>query len=390
MPLGSRAKFIAASRTGNVICLAQLDDSFRHDTNEAVADLAVVVVGFRMPRSVGRTIVLPIAITIAMLVGATITAHLGGPSPVELLPEYVAAAAGCGASAILVFIFIRIAALARIRADRPLAVVFGELRPKLPYLILPVLVTPTFLSAFTAAKSAIPRLVGFRYDRLFANMDAAIFGTDPWRLTHLLIGSLGTKTIEFFYVAVWITALAYSQVFIPLYARRTLIARFFTAMLLTWFIAGFVLAYAIPAAGPVFVELADPTLDARFAPLKSHLAELLSPSAPFISGPKYLLAGIASGTAYSGGGISAMPSMHIAVVTVYVLAARGTKWFLPAVLFAAIILVGSVHSGYHYFVDSVVGAAVALLCWKLTELFYAAFDSRASVTVDTAGLAPTG
>lgn len=369
--------------------MTRLDDSSRHDTTRPLRiDLAAVVAETRMHRSVSQTIVPSAAIAAAMLVGATITARLGGPSPVRLLPEYVAAAAGCAISAILVFVFIRVAALAKTRADRPLAVVFGELRPRLPLLIFPVLVAPTFLSAFTAAKSAIPRLVGFRYDRLFANLDAAVFRTDPWRVTHLFIGSLGTRTIEFFYVAVWVTALAYSQAFIPLYARRTLVAQFFTAMLLTWFVAGFILAYAIPAAGPVFVQLADPTLIGRFAPLKSHLATLLSASSPFISGPKYLEAGISSGTAYSGGGISAMPSVHIATVTTYALASRGTKWFLPTCLFAAIIVIGSVHSGYHYFVDGVVAVVVAVLCWKAVELFYAILDARASVTIGTLGLAP--
>jgi hypothetical protein len=38
--------------------------------------------------------------------------------------------------------------------------------------------------------------------------------------------------------------------------------------------------------------------------------------------------------------------------------------FWPAVGLAALILVGSVHTGYHYFVDAPVAAAIALLCWK--------------------------
>ena len=316
--------------------------------------------------------ILPSAvICAAMMASATVTARFGGPSPLELFPEYVGAAAICAISSILVFIFLRVGVLAKTKPDRPLAIVVAELRPKFPLLLLPVLVTPAFLAAFTAAKTAIPTLVGFRYDHLLANLDSAIFGTDPWRLTHALIGPEGTRIIQFAYVAVWITALAFSQAMLPLFASRKLVAQFFTSRLLTWFVGGFVFAYLFPAAGPIFVDIADPTLLGRFAPLKMHIATLLPAGAPFLHGPVYLEEGIKSGTAYSGGGISAMPSIHIAVVTTYVLASRGTKWLFPSCLFASVILVGSIHSGYHYFVDSVVAATISVMCWKTVELFYA-------------------
>jgi hypothetical protein len=201
-----------------------------------------------------------------------------------------------------------------------------------------------------------------------------------------LIGPIGTQIIEFFYVGVWVSALAYSQALIPIFCSREFAAQFFTSRLLTWFVAGFVFAYAVPAAGPIFVDLADPTLVPRFAPLKAHLATMLSPSSPFINGPIYLEHGIRSGTAYSGGGISAMPSIHIAASTTYILAARGTKWFVPACLFATVILIGSIHSGYHYFVDSLVASSIAVISWKCVELFYAYLATRPAGAVNCSGL----
>jgi hypothetical protein len=312
-----------------------------------------------------------------MVACASIISLLGGPNPLQLLPEYLLGAAVCTVSSILIFVFVRVAALARTKPERPLAIVYSELRPKLPLLILPILLTPTFLAAFTAAKSAIPHLVGFKYDRMFANLDFDLFGRDPWRLTHMLIGPIGTQIIEFFYVGVWVSALAYSQALIPIFGSREFAAQFFTSRLLTWFVGGFVVAYALPAAGPIFADIADPELISRFAPLKAHLATMLPPGAPFLHGPIYLEEGIKSGTAYSGGGISAMPSIHIAAVTTYVLASRGTKWFLPSLAFASIIFVGSIHSGYHYFVDSVVAAMISVMCWKTVELFYAILNEPA-------------
>ena len=312
----------------------------------------------------------PAVICAAMVLGSAITHELGGPSPLPLLGGYVAAALGCTIFCMLVYVFLRIVALWRIGADKPLSIVAGELAPKIPLLTLPVLISPIFLAAFTAAKSAIPMLVGFRYDHLLANLDAAVFLTDPWRITHRFIGPVGTEVIQFFYVAIWVSALALSQAAIPIFASRKRVGIFFTAMLLTWFMAGFLIAYALPAAGPVFVNLSDPSLVSRFSPLTADLGRLLPPGSPFLHGPVYLEEGIKSGTAYSGGGISAMPSMHIAVVTIYVLAARRTFWFAPACLFALIIFIGSIHSGYHYAMDAAVAVPVAVLCWNATTILY--------------------
>jgi hypothetical protein len=157
---------------------------------------------------------------------------------------------------------------------------------------------------------------------------------------------------------------------IPLFASRRFVGIFFAATLMTWFFGGFVGAYLLPAAGPTFVHLADPSLIPRFEPLKEHLAMLLPPGSPFLNGRHYLEEGIRTGKAYSGGGISAMPSMHIASVTLLVLAARGTCLLIPASLFAAVIFIGSIHAGYHYVVDAPVAVAIASACWLLAESLF--------------------
>jgi hypothetical protein len=59
--------------------------------------------------------------------------------------------------------------------------------------------------------------------------------------------------------------------------------------------------------------------------------------------------------------------MHIGAATIYVLSARGTKWLGPAIAFWVIIFVGSAAFGYHYWIDGIVGAAVAFPCWRLAE-----------------------
>ena len=85
---------------------------------------------------------------------------------------------------------------------------------------------------------------------------------------------------------------------------------------------------------------------------------------------RYLTAGLNVKIAIKGAGISAMPSMHIATATIFVLAARGTKWIWPALLFLALTFFGSVYLGYHYVVDAPVAALVAFGCWSVARRLY--------------------
>jgi hypothetical protein len=307
-----------------------------------------------------------------MLAVSYITSALGGPSPIALFPDYIGKAFSVEVVAVLCFVFIRVAALARIRADRPLAVVWSELRPRLPSLALPVIIFPIFLAAFTAVKSAIPRLVGFHFDRLFANADALLLGQDAWRVTHALIGPGATEVLQYLYVWGWIAVVGYTRAMVPLFASRRFTGVFYAASLMTWFFAGFVAAYLLSSAGPIFAHLADPSLAPRFAPMKAHLATILPAGSPFLNGPLYLEEGIRTGQAYSGGGISAMPSMHVATVTLLIMASRQTRFFLPACLFAGVIFVGSIHSGYHYVVDALVAAVITIVCWRIAERIFPA------------------
>ena len=79
----------------------------------------------------------------------------------------------------------------------------------------------------------------------------------------------------------------------------------------------------------------------------------------------YLASQYGKHIANPGAGISAMPSMHIAVVTIYVLIARRTIWLLPACCFWIVIFVFSAFSGYHYWWDGIIAVVVTLSCWVL-------------------------
>jgi hypothetical protein len=67
-----------------------------------------------------------------------------------------------------------------------------------------------------------------------------------------------------------------------------------------------------------------------------------------------------------GGGISAMPSLHVAMAVLY--AAVGWRVSrLAGILLSAYVLVvrvGAVHLGWHYAVDGYVSVALAVLIWN--------------------------
>jgi hypothetical protein len=67
-------------------------------------------------------------------------------------------------------------------------------------------------------------------------------------------------------------------------------------------------------------------------------------------------------------GISAMPSVHVAVAVLFAVLGWRTAAWLGWLFtgYACVVLIGSVHLGWHYAVDGYVSAVVAPLIWALT------------------------
>ena len=236
---------------------------------------------------------------------------------------------------------------------------------KAPALGLTLLAFPLFMTAFTTMKTAFPFFTGYQWDRLFTDLEAALFFGDPWRHSHALIGPALGKFLSAIYSVGWGFSLAFAVPFLCFNASVEKSARAMAALMLSWLVGGVVLAALFSSAGPVFAHFADPDLRLTYEPLRAALAASLGPDNTVVMTQQYLATTYMVPELFKGGGISAMPSMHIAVALwlAFVAPKGPLRWLAIAQWIA--IWVGSVHFGYHYALDGALGSLIAWAMWRL-------------------------
>jgi hypothetical protein len=231
--------------------------------------------------------------------------------------------------------------------------------------LLVLVLLPAFLALMLGFRTAITSFQPFGWDVAFMELDRWIHGgRHPWELLQPLLGQPGiTRFIDGFYVYGWFLMLWVGVAWQTVHGKEAVRSQFLLTFLLMWVALGTVGAIAFSSAGPVYFSrvtgLTDP-----YGPLMAHLAEIDAQS-PL----RALAIQERLWSRYTEwGGITAMPSMHVGQTTVVFLAAARTYrwlgWLLaPALL---LILVGSVHLGWHYAVDSYGGVLGAVAIWWLS------------------------
>ncbi|KAA1185579.1 hypothetical protein FP026_00750 [Rhizobium tropici] len=219
-----------------------------------------------------------------------------------------------------------------------------------------------FLTAFTTFKIAIPEIKPFYADPLLASMDRTIFGADVWFFSHMMVNRPMLLVLAFQYEVTWKVMWFAMFVFIGLWSDRKRGARYLLAHALTLIICGTVLATALSSVGPIFYDRiygGD-----RFADLDTILRGQGDAMDTWLTS-NYLFLAYESGQPYLGSGISAMPSIHVAVAALNAFFLTSLNRWLGIIAwsFFAVIAFMSVYTGWHYVSDSVLSLIVVSIIW---------------------------
>jgi PAP2 superfamily len=231
---------------------------------------------------------------------------------------------------------------------------------------LPLLIAMTlFNKSMLELKPMIQTVNPFAWDKSFMELDRVLhFGFDPWVILQPLLGfdavSFGINILyNFWFLALFGTFIWFG------FARRADAVRtqFFLAYMLTWWIGGGLLAVLFSSAGPVYYSNIGLSPD-PFLPLMDYLKDVNTRLPIWSLQTQDMLWNGYIGTSQAIG-ISAFPSMHNASSMLFALAAwkLSRKAGIVFAVYCAVILVGSVHLGWHYAVDGYGGIALAGLCW---------------------------
>ncbi|MEL6878661.1 MAG: phosphatase PAP2 family protein [Pseudomonadota bacterium] len=244
---------------------------------------------------------------------------------------------------------------------------------------LPFLVVATaLLPYFSKMKSAIPLFNEYSWDETFIQWDQAIFfGYDAWEVIQPVLGfPIVTAFLAFLY-HLWFLLL-YPGILYFSYAHidNQLRRQFFLSYVLSWCLIGGAMATWLASVGPCFVGplLGDPRFDAQMAYLNAANEQVPIMT---LKVQGMLLDWFDADADGLGSGITAMPSMHVAVAFLYWLAMRriSPRLGLFFGVFFAITWISSVHLAYHYAVDGLVSVLAVLVLWWASQRIITAWDA---------------
>ena len=268
-----------------------------------------------------------------------------------------------GAIGVTFFLF-RLFQMARSREARPMARSADILRANAARILLIVIAVQIFAlgsAAFSALKTALPAVNPFWLDPYLASGEEHLAGAAPWLISYRLFG-WATPAIDFVYAS-WLTVQIIVFYSLLLLKPSPLKTQAFVSLALAWLLLGIGGAYLLSSAGPIYYDrifggdaFAGLALTLDQAPVAARTSQMLWRAYSLHSNE------IASG-------ISAMPSLHVALALWFALVARRTRAAPLAWTYFWLIWLGSVHLGWHYVSDGLVGALGMFGIWRVSEAF---------------------
>jgi hypothetical protein len=228
-------------------------------------------------------------------------------------------------------------------------------------------------SMFTGIKYSIPFVQPFSWDPTFDEIDRVLhFGTRPWEWLQMITTPfisflLGVLYQSWFFVVIgfffWMT----------MSNRYKLRKQFFITYAMSWIVLGGFCAIMFSSAGPCYWGKLYPELDNPYAGLMQYINDIHNkPYEMYVLNvQEWLWVNYEEKHLSVTSGISAFPSLHVAMVVLAALTAwqvhRG--FGIGMSVYGFLILVESVHSGWHYAVDGYFSFFMVLGLWKLSGIW---------------------
>lgn len=224
-------------------------------------------------------------------------------------------------------------------------------------------------------KLAIPLLHPRLFDQELWNLDRRLFfGHSPTLFfVNLFSAPAALRVVDWTYANVFYASLVIAGIFFASSPDRRVRLAFIDSNIAMWLIGAW-LYVSVPSLGPAFrfpdvwLPLAAmfPNTQSMQRTLAANYTTILK-YRQGIAGPVNILFGIA-----------AFPSLHVAFEVLVFLWMR-RLWRYGEIVFggfAAVIFIGSMVTGWHYFVDGLAGAVLAACCYAVATRQYAVRQRR--------------
>lgn len=253
--------------------------------------------------------------------------------------------------------------------SRPLDQVKQKIRRRGHFIAGGLLLFILGLSAYTTYKIHIPNVVPYYADPYLAEIDRFVYGHNAWRVMHELPLN-ASMIVDFFYTRVWPAVLLLGLLGGLIFVEGAQLQRYAWGLFFVYAVLGTLVATVFASVGPIFYTDFYPDAE-QFTHLKPAMEEdpyLIN----MLSYSGYLLDAYRTKQLAFAAGISAFPSVHVAVATLsaWFLSGFGRRWAALGWTHAVIIQYGSIYSGWHYAIDGDASLILVSAFWIAVSRYY--------------------
>jgi len=296
-------------------------------------------------------VIISVEYSFALLIGTKVGFRYRIP-----FETYAITGAGIALIGVTIFIISKFVSYAARREARPAQRLLAEFSRCYGF-VLGTLLVAVQMAILTWTKIMLPLASPFWADPLLAGIDRAVFRAEPWRIAEILFGWAAPMIDGAYVTWVLVKFITLAAVLAAAESRKKAQALLAYFLIMACTALG---QYLLSSGGPVFYARLG--FGDRFGALPVEPWVKVTTSYLWTD---YLRAGGDVGT-----GISAMPSLHVAIALWFALLTR--SYFPRAAalgyLYFALILIGSVLLGWHYAADGIAAIAITLISWRVAGI----------------------